>query len=320
LANFLSDFQKQGEEYNSLCEFNQNMLSQGINSNPYTSYDVDAVTERWNRLNSEVNERQAALNAEEQRLLENDNICKQFAQNAKALLEWIEQEKEAINKGTQGSLQEQLQAISARKDKIAANNQIYELRNLHNTIEQRNVTFNPYTEETIETLGLAHDNVNNLVSKQQRFLEKEILNQSGSKVSEEQLAEFKNTFKAFDKDKSNTLEKHEFAACLKALGQNVTDEQVERLVASIGKITPGKILFQEFVDYMVSKTEDSDSPSTVKNAFRIVAQDKTFVTEDDLKRVPGMQRDTIDFLVQQMPKEGVTGFSYNAFTDSQYKK
>jgi Ca2+-binding EF-hand superfamily protein len=46
------------------------------------------------------------------------------------------------------------------------------------------------------------------------------------------------------------LEKHEFAACLKALGQNIPDEAVERLIGSIGKAVPGKINFQEFVEYM----------------------------------------------------------------------
>jgi len=318
LTKFLVDYGRQEEEYNSLLQFNQSMIEQGITNNPYTSYDADAITERWTRLNSEVSERQGALNTEEQRLIENDNLCKQFATHAKALLDWVEKEKEAINRGTSGSLEEQLHSLGQRKDKIAANTQIHDLKNLHNTIEQRNITFNPYTEESIETLTLAYESLNNLVAKQTRTIEKEILNQSGSKVSVEQLAEFKNTFKAFDKDRSNTLEKHELAACLKALGQNVTDEQVDRIVASVGKATPGKIIFQEFVDYMVSKTEDSDSPSTVKNAFRVVAQEKNFVTEDDLKRVPGMDRETVEFLVHHMPKEGSHGLSYNAFTDSQY--
>jgi len=114
--------------------------------------------------------------------------------------------------------------------------------------------------------------------------------------------------------------KHEFAACLKALGINISDDQVDKLHASIGKAVPGKIIFQEFVDYMVSRTEESDSPSTVKNAFKMVAADKAFVTEEDLRRVPGLSSDTIEFLLQTMPrtKEGF-GFEYGAFTDSQYK-
>ncbi len=72
---------------------------------------------------------------------------------------------------------------------------------------------------------------------------------------------------------------------------------------------------------MVSRTEDSDSARSVKNAFKIIAGDKSTVTEDDLKRVPGMQPETIAFLLQSMPKEKEgMGYLYESFTDSQYHK
>jgi len=320
LANYINDQSNKESEYNSLIQFAEHMINEGITQNNFSSFTIEAVTERWNTLLEQVNERQAALSAEEGRLKENDELCKQFAGKAKAFLDWVEREKESITRGTGGSLEEQLQTMTSKKKEIANNNSITELVNFSNHVDQRNITFNPYTEETIETLNLAFENLNDLAAKQQNLLEKEILNQSGSKVSEEQLEEFKNTFKAFDKDKSNTLEKHEFAACLKALGINISDDQVDKLHASIGKAVPGKIIFQEFVDYMVSRTEESDSPSTVKNAFKMVAADKAFVTEEDLRRVPGLSSDTIEFLLQTMPrtKEGF-GFEYGAFTDSQYK-
>jgi Ca2+-binding EF-hand superfamily protein len=75
-----------------------------------------------------------------------------------------------------------------------------------------------------------------LVSKQQRLIEKELLNQTGSKVSEEQLAEFRETFRNFDKDDNGVLEKHEFKACLNALGHNVgNDEAIDRLMKQLCK-------------------------------------------------------------------------------------
>jgi len=207
LANYINDQSNKESEYNSLIQFAEHMINEGITQNNFSSFTIEAVTERWNTLLEQVNERQAALSAEEGRLKENDELCKQFAGKAKAFLDWVEREKESITRGTGGSLEEQLQTMTSKKKEIANNNSITELVNFSNHVDQRNITFNPYTEETIETLNLAFENLNDLAAKQQNLLEKEILNQSGSKVSEEQLEEFKNTFKAFDKDKSNTLEK-----------------------------------------------------------------------------------------------------------------
>jgi hypothetical protein len=69
---------------------------------------------------------------------------------------------------------------------------------------------------------------------------------------------------------------------------------------------------------LVSRIEDSDSPTVIKNAFKQVAGNKDFVTEDDLRRVPGLTPEVIKFLTATMPQEG-NGFNYSSFTDSQYR-
>jgi hypothetical protein len=148
---------------------------------------------------SEIEERQNALNAEENRLRENDNLCKQFADSAVAFLAWVDTEKAAVTEGTNGTLESQLEALQRKGEEIASNTSIEELLQFSNSIDQRNITHNAYTEENIETLQLAFNNLKDLVAQQSRLLQKEILNQSGSKVSEEQLEEFRETFKAFDK-------------------------------------------------------------------------------------------------------------------------
>jgi len=321
LVNFLNDLAAHENELHNLAEFSQQMIAQGITQNNYSSFTMEAVTERWNRLKQQIDERQHALNEEEGRLAQNDELCKQFASMAKAFMDWIEKEKDAVARGTEGTLEQQLQALNERKKHVVANTTINDIVSFSNDMDQRNITFNLYTEESIETLNSRLENLIDLTNKQQALLEKEILNQSGSKISEQQLEEFKSTFKAFDKDRNGTLEAHEFAACLKALSQNMTDDQAYKLHATLGKTTPGKMTFQEFVDFMVSRTEDSDTARSVKNAFKIIAGDRNTVTEDDLKRVPGMTQETIAFLLQNIPKEKDTlGYMYESWTDGQYHK
>ncbi len=97
------------------------------------------------------------------------------------------------------------------------------------------------------------------------------------------------------------MEKHEFKACLSALGQSVTDEQLDGLMNQICKQVKGKIVFEEFVNYMISKVEDSDTPSTINAAFKTLASDKGYVTEDELRRV--LDGEIVSYLITVMPKK-----------------
>lgn len=107
---------------------------------------------------------------------------------------------------------------------------------------------------------------------------------------------------------------------------------MDRLVAELGKKTPGKIVFEEFVDYMyeyflfflnkvtiinrISRTEVSDTPQTINNAFKTIAGDKDFVTEQELRRV--LDQETVDYLLQNMEKTP-NGYNYHTFTQKTYR-
>jgi hypothetical protein len=62
----------------------------------------------------------------------------------------------------------------------------------------------------------------NALKKKKQMLEDQIAAQTGSNITPEKLAEFKETFKHFDKDNSGLLDKLELKACLQSLGQNFT--------------------------------------------------------------------------------------------------
>jgi len=315
---FSQENQKQEAEYNSILELAQTMNDQGVTSNIYAQFTVEQVTERWNRLQAEVTERTSAIDNETTRLEENENICKEFAVKADDFTRFCEAQRVEITTSDGGDLQNQLDVIRTKIESLSTHKpELDSLSELNHKIDERNITHNPHTKETMETLTLTWERLNDFVSKHAGVLEKELLSQTGSKVSEEQLAEFKETFRQFDKDGSSNLEKHEFKACLSALGHFVNDDQLNNLFDSIAKKTPGKMQFEEFVDYMISKTEDSDTPATIKNAFKSLAGDKDFVTEEELRRV--LDPDTVDYLLKNMPNDN-GNFDYHTFTDNSYNK
>jgi len=210
------------------------------------------------------------------------------------------------------------QPKSKKKANIEAQRaSLTELEQLEAKIVERNISYNPHTKVTTNGLNLTYENLVERGEKRRNLIDKEILNQAGSGVSEEQVKEFKETFQAFDKNGNGILEKHEFKACLGALGYDISDAAIEKLIAEHGKVSPGKLVFEEFVAYMIARTENSDSPNTIKNAFKAIAGDKDFITEEDLKRVPGLPAETLKYLLSQMPRDG-NKLNYDQFVTAQY--
>jgi len=228
---------------------------------------------------------------------------------------WWPQRRELS--GNTGELQDQLKYITTKLQEISDKSAIDELADLNSKIEEKNITVNRHSDLTIEGLILGWEKLNELFRKQQHTIEKEMIAaKSGSSVSEEQLAEFKETFNRFDRDRTGVLEKHELKACLQALDQNVDEKALDNLLKSIGKSSGGKsVSFQEFVDFMVSRTEDTDAPSTIKAAFKALAGSKDFVTESELRRA--LDKEQVDFLLKTMPNKNGE-YDYNSFTDKSY--
>jgi len=319
-ANFSAEAQRQEAEYQALVELSNRVVSEGITSNMYATFTMEQITERWDRLMNETVERKSALDKEQQRLEENDALNKEFAEKASDFVSQAERIKTDLSAHHSGSLEEQLAAVRSKVAQIQPlESTLAPLTELSNHIDERNITYNPHTDYTIESLTLMFNGLVDFGSKQTTLIEKQILEQSGSGVTAEQLAEYQETFKAFDKDKSGDLEPHEFKACLAALGDDVDDATVNRLISTFGKTKPGRMMFEEFTNYMISKAEASDTPNTIKNAFKEISGGKDFITEEDLNRVPGMTPETVTYLLSNMPNNGGK-YDYNGFTDNTYKK
>jgi len=319
-TSFKQELGSQQSEYQALLDLSSKMQNEGITNNIYAVYTIDDVTNRWNNLHNEVGNRETSLSQEHERLTENDNLCKNFASHADKFSQQLDSQKHDAEKPQQGSLQDQLASTQNLRSQFQNKNKegLSQLAEINTKMDQRNITNNDYTGHTYESLSLNADSIVEFVNKQISLIEKQIIDESGKGISQEQLNEFKDTFKAFDKDKSNTLEKHEFKACLSALGYDATDDAVNKLVGELGKQVPGKIVFDEFVDYMISKTQNVDSPNTIKDSFKEVASGKDYITQDDLKKVPGLSKETIEYLLSNMKNLGDGKYDYSNFVDSQY--
>ena len=316
---FQQESATRASEFGSLQQFAQEMSAAGITENPFSTFTIEQLGERWSNLQREVQSRGQALAAEHTRLDENDALCRQYAGKAQAFHDLCSSLSQELEASLSGDMTQQLQAVKQKEQHIASQKSaLAEVEALDAKIVERNISYNPHSKLTVNGLHLTFENLVERGEKRRNLIEKEILNQAGSGVSEEQVAEFRETFSAFDKNGNGVLEKHEFKACLSALGHDVPDSELDSIIAQHGKKEPGHIVFEEYVAFMIAKTENSDSPNTVKNAFKAIAGDKDHITEEDLKKVPGLSAETLQYLLKQMPADGGK-LNYDAFVNAQYK-
>jgi Ca2+-binding EF-hand superfamily protein len=78
------------------------------------------------------------------------------------------------------------------------------------------------------------------------------------------------------------------------------------------------VSFQAFSNFMIQKNKDSDSKEEILIAFKELANDKDFVTEEDLRKV--MSNERVAFLLERMPKyHSGQGYDYKAWVEIAYK-
>jgi Ca2+-binding EF-hand superfamily protein len=132
-----------------------------------------------------------------------------------------------------------------------------------------------------------------------------------------QLEEFEQAFRHFDKDNTNTLSATEFNAALASLGIFYDDDEFDQVFSRVtGRQEHAS--FEQFIQFMVSVTEDKSTPEQIRESFRAIAGDKPYVTEMDLKMclVP---EEMIEHLKLTMPSSQTGDMVYDQYIDSVFR-
>lgn len=286
----------------------------------------ETTTAKWNEANANADARRNQLNAALSTQQENEQTAKAFADKANATNDWVQKTTNSLH-GSSGDLEAQLDAIRALN--LDEGKQLLEeLSKLAEALAQAGVRSNPFTELNVPTLNARVGELASSKAAKETLLEKEILSQKHSKTSPEQIEEFKEVFKHFDKNGSGSLSKSEFKSCLQSLGEDLTDSSLETLYSSLADVDfkangedIKQIGFLKFLEYMVKITSDSTTQDEISSAFRDLAKDKDYITADDL-RSSGMPTEKVDYLLKEMPTyAGVEGgLDYNKWAASAFNR
>uniref|UniRef100_A0A8B9IX31 EF-hand domain-containing protein n=1 Tax=Amazona collaria TaxID=241587 RepID=A0A8B9IX31_9PSIT len=87
------------------------------------------------------------------------------------------------------------------------------------------------------------------------------------RLSEEQIAEFKEAFSLFDRDGDGCITTKELGTVMRSLGQNPTEAELQDMVGEVDADGSGTIDFPEFLSLMARKMRDTDSEEEIREAF-----------------------------------------------------
>lgn len=105
-------------------------------------------------------------------------------------------------------------------------------------------------------------------------------------LTQQKKQEIKEAFELFDTDGSGTIDAKELNVAMRALGFEMTDEQIDQMIRDVDKDGSGAIDFDEFVHMMTAKIGERDSKEELTKAFRIIDQDnKGRISAADIERI-----------------------------------
>merc|ERR1711912_22701 len=94
-------------------------------------------------------------------------------------------------------------------------------------------------------------------------------------LSEEQLDEIREAFSLFDSDASGMIDIRELKAAMRALGFEVKNEELKKMVTDIDNDGNGTIEFAEFLQMMTGKMGEKDTREDIEKVFKLFDDDNT---------------------------------------------
>ncbi|NXX43172.1 CALMS protein, partial [Tricholaema leucomelas] len=125
------------------------------------------------------------------------------------------------------------------------------------------------------------------------------------RLSEEQIAEFKEAFSLFDRDGDGCITTKELGTVMRSLGQNPTEAELRGMVGELDADGSGTVDFPEFLSLMARKMRDTDSEEEIREAFRVFDKDGNgYISAAELRHVmTNLGEKLTDEEVDEMIKE-----------------
>uniref|UniRef100_A0A9L0RU14 Calmodulin like 5 n=2 Tax=Equus caballus TaxID=9796 RepID=A0A9L0RU14_HORSE len=139
------------------------------------------------------------------------------------------------------------------------------------------------------------------------------------KLSEEQVAEFKEAFSSVDKNGDGTINTQELGAVMQALGHSLSEAELNELIARVDSDGDGVINFQEFLAEMVKRRKAWGSEQDLQGVFRAFDLDGDgHINVDELKQAIAklgdeVSEEALEVMIRQADLDQDGKVSYEEF-------
>ncbi|CAL0331803.1 unnamed protein product [Lupinus luteus] len=105
-------------------------------------------------------------------------------------------------------------------------------------------------------------------------------------LTQQKRQEIKEAFELFDTDGSGTIDAKELNVAMRALGFEMTEEQITQMIADVDKDGSGAIDYEEFEHMLTAKIGERDTKEELMKAFHIIDQDRNGkISVSDIKNI-----------------------------------
>ncbi|XP_028770663.1 calmodulin-like isoform X1 [Neltuma alba] len=107
-------------------------------------------------------------------------------------------------------------------------------------------------------------------------------------LSEEQIAEFLEAFRLFDKDGDGCITMEELGSAIRSLDQHPTQEELQFMISQVDADGNGTIEFGEFLNLMATKTKEAEAEAEeeFQEAFKAFDKDQDgYISPSELRHV-----------------------------------
>ncbi|KAJ3121335.1 hypothetical protein HK098_003775 [Nowakowskiella sp. JEL0407] len=216
-----------------------------------------------------------------------------------------------------GELEGQLQTVQSLIMQLEPlKSSLKNIEQLNEECIEASIEDNEYTIYSVEDLSFDYGILAQTLAKKSTFIQNQMVARGVSNLTPQQLEEYTETFRHFDKDHFNRLEKEQFKAAMAALGTGYSDEEFEEIFPKVSKGT-ANVTFEMFIEHMKSIEEDRTTPEQLVESFRALAQDKPYITDKDML-AGQLPPDVIEYYKKVIPR-GEDGFDYKSYINEVFK-
>ncbi|KAK8792837.1 hypothetical protein WA158_005001 [Blastocystis sp. Blastoise] len=140
-------------------------------------------------------------------------------------------------------------------------------------------------------------------------------------LTEEQINEYRQTFDLLDRDQKGAINRQEFKALMRSLGQYPTDDEIEEMISQFDTNSDGLINFDEFLQMMAKQIQASENFDQIEEAFKSIDVDKDgYITKTELRQImsklgENLTDEELDTMIREADKNNDGKVDISEFRD-----